>query len=89
MSLLKNSKDSETDMAKRASEDLFDQLHSMLTVEIMDRIKSGEATTADLRAAIDWLKVNGITGVPVSGSPLAGLLAEMPDLTFDEVQRHI
>ena len=24
-------------MAKRASEDLFDQLHSMLTVEIMDR----------------------------------------------------
>jgi orotate phosphoribosyltransferase-like protein len=76
-------------MAKRASEDLFDQLHSMLTVEIIDRIKSGEATTADLRAAIDWLKVNGITGVPVSGSPLASLLAEMPDLTFDEVQRHI
>ncbi len=76
-------------MAKRASEDLFDQLHSMLTVEIIDRIKSGEATTADLRAAIDWLKVNGITGVPVSGSPLAGLLAELPDLSFDEVQRHI
>ena len=76
-------------MAKRASEDLFDQLHSMLTVEIIDRIKSGEATTADLRAAIDWLKVNGITGVPVTGSPLSRLLAELPDLSFDEVQRHI
>ena len=76
-------------MAKRASEDLFDQLHSMLTVEIIDRIKSGEATTADLRAAIDWLKVNGITGVPVTGSPLSNLLAELPDLSFDEVQRHI
>lgn len=76
-------------MAKRASEDLFDELHSMLTIEIMDRIKSGESTTADLRAAIDWLKVNGITGVPVSGSPLAALIGNMPDLTFDEVQSHI
>jgi orotate phosphoribosyltransferase-like protein len=76
-------------MAKRASEDLFDELHSMLTVEIIDRIKSGEATTADLRAAIDWLKVNGITGVAVSGSPLAALMANIPDLTFDEVQSHI
>ena len=76
-------------MAKRASEDLFDQLHSMLTTEIIDRLKSGEATTADLRAAIDWLKVNGITGVAVSGSPLAALAATLPDLTFEDVQQHI
>ena len=72
-------------MAKRASEDLFDELHSLLTTEIISRIKTGEATTADLRAAIDWLKANDITGVAVSGSPLASLMASIPDLTFDEV----
>lgn len=76
-------------MAKRASEDLFDELHSILTFEIINRIKSGEATTADLRAAIDWLKVNNITGVAIKGSPLADLLGNMEDLTFDEVQSHI
>ena len=72
-------------MAKRASEDLFDELHSLLTNELVGRIKSGEATTADLRAAIDWLSKNDITGVAVEGSPLASLMGMIPDLTFDEV----
>lgn len=74
-------------MAKRASEDLFDELHALLTTEIIGRIRSGEATTADLRAAIDWLKANDITGVAVEGSPLASLMGVIPDLTFDEVNR--
>ena len=72
-------------MAKRASEDLFDELHALLTNELIGRIKSGEATTADLRAASDWLKVNDITGVAVEGSPLSSLMGMIPDLTFDEV----
>ena len=45
-------------MKKRTSEDSFEELHTLLTNEIINRIKSGEATTADLRAAIDWLKAN-------------------------------
>jgi len=72
-------------MAKRASEELFDELHSLLTNEIIARIKSGEATTADLRAAIDWLAKNDITGVAVAGSPLAGLAGLIPELTFEDV----
>jgi len=72
-------------MAKRASEELFEELHALLTNEIIDRIKSGEATTADLRAAIDWLAKNDITGVAVSGSPLAGLAGLIPELTFEDV----
>ena len=72
-------------MAKRASVDLFDELHSLLTVELVSRIRSGEATTADLRAAIDWLSKNDITGVAVEGSPLASLMGMIPDLTFEEV----
>ena len=73
-------------MAKRASEDTFDILHKLVTEEFVARINSGEATTADLRAATDWLHKNDVTGVAVSGSPLAGLAGLIPELTFDEVQ---
>ena len=76
-------------MTKRAGEEAFDELHAILTNEIISRIKSGEASTADLRAAIDWLKANDITGVAVEGSPLAGLAGLIPELTFDEVQSHL
>jgi hypothetical protein len=73
-------------MAKRASEDQFDQLHSLVTVELIGRIQTGEASTADIRAAIEWLSKNNITGAPVEGSPLANLTALIPELTFDDVQ---
>ena len=74
-------------MAKRASEDQFDVLHSLVTVELIDRIKSGEASTADLRAAIEWLSKNDITGIPITNSPLASLRdAIIPELTFEDVQ---
>ena len=72
-------------MGKRASEDTFDVLHKLVTDEFVARIKSGEATTADLRAATDWLDKNDITGVAVSGSPLAGLAGLIPELTFEDV----
>jgi dienelactone hydrolase len=76
-------------MSKRASEEAFEELHAILTNEIATRIKSGEATTADLRAAIDWLKANDITGVAIEGSPLAGLVGLIPELTFEDVERHV
>ena len=72
-------------MAKRASEDQFDLLHSLVTSEFIQRIRSGEATTADLRAATDWLHKNDITGVAIEGTPLASLAGLIPELTFDEV----
>lgn len=76
-------------MSSRASEEAFEELHSILTKEITSRIKSGEASTADLRAAIEWLKANDITGVAVEGSPLANLAGLIPELTFDEVQAYV
>ena len=76
-------------MTKRAGEELFDELHSLLTTELLARIKSGEASTADLRAAIDWLSKNDITGVAFAGSPLASLAGLIPELDFEDVQGHI
>ena len=72
-------------MSNRAGEELFDELHSILTMELVARIKSGDATTADLKAAADWLHKNNITGVAVEGSPLAGLAGLIPELTFEDV----
>jgi hypothetical protein len=76
-------------MTKRAGEEAFDELHALLTKELITRIKTGEASTADLRAACDWLKANDVTGVAVEGSPLASLAGLIPELTFEEVQEHI
>lgn len=74
---------------KMATAEMFEMLHGILTKELIARIQSGEATTADLRAAIDWLAKNDITGCPVEDSPLASLAGLIPELTFDEVEEEI
>ena len=77
-------------MAKnRASEDNFNELHSLITREFLTRIKAGEATTQDLKAACDWLAKNDITGVADEGSALSGLADIMPTINFDEVQKAV
>lgn len=67
-------------MAKpqKASEDSFNELHNLVTKEFLSRIKSGEASTADLKAACDWLKANDINGVALEGSPLDQLVNILP-----------
>ena len=73
----------------RASEDQFNELHGLVTKELSNRIKQGpDCSTADIKAAIDWLSKNNITGVPVSGSPLADLLASM-EVELEDVERAI
>ena len=74
---------------KRANEDQFNELHNLVTREFLARIKSGEATTADLKAAADWLTKNDITGVAVEGSALSGLADCMPTIDFDAVQKAV
>lgn len=73
----------------RASEDQFNELHGLVTKELIDRIKSGVATTQDIRAAADWLTKNNVTGLPVSGSPLAELFATLPEIDLEDVEHVI
>jgi hypothetical protein len=75
--------------SKMGTEEQFELLHGLVTTEFIGRLTSGQASTADLRAAIDWLKANDITGVPVENSPLASLAGLIPELTFDEVQEEL
>tara|TARA_Y100000591_G_scaffold320950_1_gene335146 strand:- start:477 stop:728 length:252 start_codon:yes stop_codon:yes gene_type:complete len=71
------------------TEEQFELLHGLVTSEFIARVKGGEASTADLRAAVEWLKINNITGVPVEDSPLADLMGLIPELSFDDVQREV
>lgn len=71
---------------KKATEDTFNELHNLVTSELITRIKSGEATTADLKAACDWLAKNDITGVAFEGSPLDQLTSILPKIDPDLVR---
>ncbi len=74
---------------KRASDNQFNELHKLVTEEFLARIKAGEATTADLKAAADWLAKNDITGVAFDGTPLSKLADIMPAVDFDAVQKTV
>ena len=74
---------------KKASEAQFHELHSLVTEDFLKRIKSGEATTQDLRAACEWLKTNDITGVAVEGSALDKLRHVMPQVDPELVKRRL
>ena len=65
-------------LPKKATEDKFNELHNLVTEDFLKRVRSGEATTQDLKAACDWLKTNDITGVAFEGSPLDKLHKILP-----------
>ena len=74
---------------KKAAEDKFNELHNLVTEDFLKRVRRGEATTQDLKAACDWLKTNDITGVAYDGNPLDKLAKVMPELNPELVQRRL
>ena len=74
---------------KKATEDQFNEHHNLVTSEFLARIKSGEATTADLKAACDWLAKNDISGVAYEGNPLDKLATIMPKVDPELVRERM
>ena len=74
---------------KKATEDQFNELHNLVTTEFLKRIKCGEASTQDLKAACDWLKTNDINGIAIEGNPLSKLAAVMPKVDPELVQQRL
>jgi len=74
---------------KKATEDQFNELHNLVTQEFLQRVKSGEASTQDLKAACDWLAKNDISGVAVEGNPLSKLASIMPTIDPELVQSRL
>ena len=76
-------------MTKKATEEQFNELHQLVTQEFLDRVKSGEATTQDLKAACDWLKSNDISGVAYDGNPLSKLANVLPEIDPELEKRRL
>jgi len=56
----------------------LDTLHTELAQKLLDKVRSGEAKASDLNVARQFLKDNGIEGLPIDNSPLKELVDELP-----------
>mgnify|MGYP001334428108 FL=1 len=74
---------------KKATEDQFNELHSLVTTEFLSRVKSGTASTQDLKAACEWLKTNDISGIAYDGNPLDKLANILPKVDPDLVNQRM
>jgi len=74
---------------KKATEDQFNELHNLVTDEFLRRIKAGEATAQDLKAACDWLHKNDISGVAYDGNALDKLANILPNVDPELVQHRL
>ena len=63
---------------------VLDDLHTELATTLLDKVRSGTAKASDLNVARQFLRDNGIAGVPVENSPLKNLMDELP-FTEEEV----
>lgn len=64
--------------------ELQEQIHKALAESLLQKIKSGEATPAELGVARQYLKDNGVTAVPADGTPLRNLTEILPFEDDDE-----
>ena len=62
----------------KAPQETLETLHSQVAQELLQRITSGEASSADMSNAIKFLKDNGVEGLPVQDSPLGDLVNVLP-----------
>jgi len=69
----------------KARKEILEELHGTVAVELLNRIRNGEARPADMANAIKFLKDDGIEGLPIEGSPLGNLLSQMPFPTKDQL----
>jgi hypothetical protein len=68
---------------------MFNELHNLVTTEFLNRIKSGEATAQELKAACDWLAKNDISGVASDGTALDKLANILPKVDPELVQKRL
>jgi hypothetical protein len=67
---------------------LLNSLHSELAAEFLRRVKSGEATAADLSAARQFLKDNNIDGIVKAGGPTHQLAKMLPFTSTEDAYPH-
>jgi hypothetical protein len=67
-----------------ASKDFMETLHAAVAQELTTRVKSGEASAADISNAIKFLKDNGIEAVMGKGGAIDSLARQFPTFSDDD-----
>lgn len=64
---------------------IMSELHECLAEQLLERIQDGDAKSSDLNVARQFLKDNGIDGVPTQGNPLDNLVHSLPDFDMEDL----
>jgi len=72
-------------MSNKRLEQIMADLHQELAAKLLIEVKSGESTASIFNVARQFLKDNGIDGVPTQGNPLDNLILALPDFDEDEL----
>jgi len=60
------------------SKDKLLELHSILAEQLLKKVKDEDVKASDLNVARQFLKDNGIDGLPTNDNPLGELVNELP-----------
>ena len=60
------------------SKDKLLELHSILAEQLLKKVKAEDVKASDLNVARQFLKDNGIDGLPTNDNPLGELINELP-----------
>lgn len=65
-------------MNKKATLEALEELHGALVKALVEKVKNGTATAADLGVARQLLRDNNVDAIPKEGSPLDDLHKSLP-----------
>ena len=71
-------------MSKDPVKEGLESLHAELAKQLLGRVKSGQATAADLSVARQFLKDNNVDSTPAEGTPFGELARSVPFQGADE-----
>jgi hypothetical protein len=67
---------------------ILEELHEATAKDLLKRIKSGEASPAEITAALKMLKDNGIEALPTQENPLGELASSVPEFLDQDAEFH-
>lgn len=70
---------------KKADKEVLGALHEAVARDLLQRVASGEATPAELNAAIKFLQNNNIEADIAESTTLSGLAAALPVFDDDDI----
>ena len=72
-------------MSNSKLEKIMADLHEELATQLLTAVQSGETSASILNVARQFLKDNGVDGVPTQGNPLDNLIHALPEFNEDEL----